>query len=379
MTELLTVSRQWAKRPPDERFLTLDALRESVTDRTKRAAVLEGDTKDLKVFPIGDELFVKAGDFPDGKDTLAKFTNWSMGQLATICGAPAGYLAKLPAPIAADCLNHGIKTMAREKNLILYDKEHTTEITSGEGNVVSMERNVPKNTIRAITSSSYGRIWDIQVVDSILLMNAKANGRWVVPAASYSAEDPKRATTIYGSDRDMFVFLCDPSTPIEVNGKPKFRGFYAYNSEVGSQVLGVATFLYDTICDNRIIWGVEGFIIMRKRHSALAPAWFQDVGLKVLEKYAEAASSREEEMIRKARAIQLGNTPEAVLEFLTTRTKFGTRYAMEAIDYAEKVEGNPTTLWNVVSGLTAIARNIPHTDTRVGYEIEAGKLLNRAA
>mgnify|MGYP001562333058 CR=1 FL=1 len=380
MTSLMAVSREWQRRPPDERFLTLDSLRESVAERTRSAAVMEGDTKDITVSTAGDELFVRAGNFEDGKDTTARFTNWSMGQLATICGAPAGYLSRLPAAIAADCLNHGIKTMQREKNLLLFTKNHTDEVTpQAEGNVVTLARNVPNNVLRAVTSTSYGRIWDIQVVDSIIMMNIRANERWVVPAASYKSEEPKRATTIYGSDRDVFIFLCDPQHPIAVNGKPKFRGFYVYNSEVGSQVLGVATFLYDCVCDNRIIWGVEGFVLMKRRHTSLAPAWFMEEGQGILDKYAESAASREEEVIRKANTIQLGSTPEDVLEFLTVKTNFGKRYAMEAITYAERVEGNPTLLWNVVSGLTAVARNIPHTDTRVGYEIEAGRLLNMAA
>src|SRR3546814_11805905 len=61
-------------------------------------------------------------------------------------------------------------------------------------------------------------------------------------------EVTKGTTTLYASDRDVFLFLVDDANPIEAgrlpNGDPDlfFRGFYCWNSEVGSQTLGMATF-----------------------------------------------------------------------------------------------------------------------------------------
>lgn len=63
----------------------------------------------------------------------------------------------------------------------------------------------------------------------------------------------KDTTTLYASDRDIFLFLVDDTHPIEAgrlpNGEPElfFRGFYAWNSEVGSTTLGIATF-YLRLC-----------------------------------------------------------------------------------------------------------------------------------
>ena len=37
------------------------------------------------------------------------------------------------------------------------------------------------------------------------------------------------------------------------------RGFFAWNSEVGSQSIGAAFFGFDYTCSNRIVWGVEDF------------------------------------------------------------------------------------------------------------------------
>ena len=88
-------------------------------------------------------------------------------------------------------------------------------------------------SLRSLTSPNYGRIWDIQVVEAVERVNH--DGMWKVPAASYSASNPKRATTLYASDRDVFIFLVDPDHPIEVGDDILFRGFYTWNSEVGAQ------------------------------------------------------------------------------------------------------------------------------------------------
>src|SRR3546814_8328037 len=78
-------------------------------------------------------------------------------------------------------------------------------------------------------------------------------------------EGTKGTTTLYASDRDVFLFLVDDANPIEAgrlpNGDPDlfFRGFYCWNSAVGSKTLGMATFYLRAVCMNRNIWGAESF------------------------------------------------------------------------------------------------------------------------
>ena len=82
--------------------------------------------------------------------------------------------------------------------------------------------------------------------------------RWKVPGLldwSTMTDNPfvevtKDTTTLYASDRDVFLFLVDDAHPIEAgrlpNGDPDlyFRGFYCWNSEVGSKTLGIASSLF---------------------------------------------------------------------------------------------------------------------------------------
>jgi len=87
-------------------------------------------------------------------------------------------------------------------------------------------------------------------------------------------------TTLYASDRDVFLFLVDDLNPIEAgrlpDGSPDlyFRGFYCWNSEVGAKTLGIASFYLRAVCQNRNLWGVEDFEEITIRHSKYAASRF---------------------------------------------------------------------------------------------------------
>jgi hypothetical protein len=49
-----------------------------------------------------------------------------------------------------------------------------------------------------------------------------------------------------------------------------FRGFYCWNSEVGSKRFGTASFYLRAVCMNRNLWGVENFEQITIRHSKFA-------------------------------------------------------------------------------------------------------------
>lgn len=89
--------------------------------------------------------------------------------------------------------------------------------------------------------------------------------RWKVPGVldwSTGSYDPmvevtKDTTTLYASDRDVFLFLADDLNPIEVgllpDGAPDlfFRDFYCWNSEVGAKTLGIASLYLCAVGQNR--------------------------------------------------------------------------------------------------------------------------------
>src|SRR3954463_11091983 len=115
-------------------------------------------------------------------------------------------------------------------------------------------------------------------------------------------------TTLYASDRDVFLFLCDDLNPIEAgrlpDGSPDlyFRGFYCWNSEVGSRSLGIASFYLRAVCQNRNIWGAEQFEEITIRHSKYAASRFADEAAPAPPSFAASSASTFVAGIRAARA-----------------------------------------------------------------------------
>lgn len=351
MAQVATVdqraSREWASRPDDQRYLTLAELFDYTHGRAGDCRVFNSDNKELKAYGTEEgELILNTKLGPH------VFNNWSFGQISQIAQAPGSYLRKLSSPLAAACLNEGLLTSQRDENMLMVDND---------------------STIRCATSTTYGRIWDHQIVKAV--QEVASNGAWKVPGASYASSNPKRATTLYASDRDVFMFLVDEDHPVEVNGETLFRGFYAWNSEVGSQVFGLATFLYRYVCDNRMIWGQSNKTELRIKHSSGAPERFLREGKQALLEYSSQSTQPLMEQITRAQNIRVGKDEDEVKEFLKKRGLTAAT-ADRVIESAKAEENCINTPWSLANGMTAYARSISHTDERVKMEREAGKLLD---
>jgi len=353
MGNLMTASREWASRPDDERFVSLPDLHEHVRSRMQRAEVLISTTKAIAVKPEAGE-----GISIETERGKGHFTNWSFGQLCQIAKAPSSYLSSLPAVLSTINLQYGLDSAKRENTMVLMDRK--------EDDI----------TVRSFNSETYGRIWDLDVVNSVEKINQ--DNRWVIPSASYQNANPKRATTLYSSDRDVFIFLVDPNHPIEISGETLFRGFIAYNSEVGKCTFGLMTFLYRYICDNRIIWGAQDVKELKIRHTSGGPSRFIAEGEKALRAYSESSPSEIQAQIIKAKSLEVGTNDKDVSQWLQDRGFTGIM-SKRIVETAQAEEGSTHRLWDIVNGITAYARSITHTDTRLKMEETAGSLLSRYA
>lgn len=352
---------EWAKRPADERFLSLDEMQAHFDLIRARSRGTVTNTFAVKLEP-------KTYDAETGLELVGpnghgyEPTNWSFGQLATLSSAPAGYLKTLPPEMAADCINYGLRFSrpAQEIGVLLYNN----------GNA----------QLRAATGPGYGRIWNNEVIAALRNhVGDGITGPWKVPGEFGKAITVTRDnTTLYASDRDMFVFLADEEHRIVVpnrrDGKSGTlaKGIYIWNSEVGSAKFGMGLFAFDLACCNRIVWGMEGYKEFSFRHSSGAPERFLHEIRPALRAYSNASCEGIEDTIKAAQADKLAD----VKEFLSTR--FGPRIAEKIGVVHQLEEGKPIeTRWDAIVGATAYARGIEHQDTRVDFERTAGALLKR--
>ena len=365
------VSSEWFSRPDDERYLSLGALHEAVRARSERATARTVETKALRVEASRDDAQRLALLVP-GQDMPVAPTHWSYGQLCSLVGAPASYMRQLPAPLAGINLQHGLLS-------------HRTEL------VKTLEADDGRIELRAVTGPDYGRIWDHELVEAVIRIAGDGTGdtRWKVPGLldwSTMTHNPfvevtKDTTTLYASDRDVFLFLVDDAHPIEAgrlpNGDPDlyFRGFYCWNSEVGSKTLGMASFYLRAVCMNRNIWGAESFEEISIRHSKFAGHRFAHQAAPALERFATSSPAPFMAGIRAAREAIVARKDEDRETFLRKRG-FSKAETDRVIKTVLDEEGRPPeSIFDFVQGITALARDKPHQDARLDLEGKAAKLL----
>jgi len=223
--------------------------------------------------------------------------------------------------------------------------------------------------------------------------NGTGDTRWKVPGVldwSTGVYNPRvdvtqDTTTLYASDRDVFLFLVDDLNPIEAgclpDGSPDlyFRGFYCWNSEVGAKTLGMASFYLRAVCQNRNLWGVEDFEEISIRHSKYAANRFAHEAAPALTRFADSSPMPFVNGIRQARERIVARTDEDRSDFLRKRG-FGKAETAKIIETVLAEEGrSPESVFDFVQGITAVARGKSHQDARLDYEGRAKKLLDQAA
>lgn len=363
MTNITVANAQWASRPADERFLTLEELATFVSTRNALSTDVDVQYRDLRVMAVPD-----SNDLMLTAPTLAApvgFTHFSFDKLAEYCSAPTGHLRRMAA--------RGSTRLAAE----LYNEslEHQ-ETWAGETMAVYVHDG---SQLRTMTSTKFGRIFDSDAVAAVQSINA--DGRWSVPLKAYGGVNSTEATTLYASDRDIFIFMVDEARPIEVDAQTFYRGFYVYNSELGDKKFGLSTFLYERVCANRIIWGARDIKGIEIKHIENAPLRFMEEARPVLAALAGASSEPVEYMLRKARNFEVAETADSAEAWLRDRG-FGVKEARSAVllagTGAEGTTGNPTSLLSLVEAGTAACRSIENTDKRLGQEARWSNLLARA-
>ncbi|ODT82497.1 MAG: DUF932 domain-containing protein [Pelagibacterium sp. SCN 64-44] len=367
------VSSEWFKRPDDERYLSMSELYASVRGRTERSHTRTVESAAIRVEAHSNNPEHMTLILP-GADAPAAPTHWSFGQLSGLVGAPAAYLRQLPAPLAAINLQYGLSTHRAEQIKTLETVDGRVEL-------------------RAVTGPDYGRIYDHELVEAVqkIAGNGTGDTRWKVPGVldwSTGIYNPdvniaKDTTTLYASDRDVFLFLVDDRNPIEAgrlpNGEPDlfFRGFYCWNSEVGAKTLGIASFYLRAVCQNRNLWGVEDFQEITIRHSKYAAGRFAHEAEPALTRFANSSPLAFVNGVKASRQQIVARNDDDRTDFLRKRG-FSKAETAKIIETVLVEEGRkPESIFDFVQGITRTARDKPHQDARLDLEGKAKKLLDQ--
>ena len=251
-----TAHREWASRPPDERYASVHALYDAA-----RARRLRTEERTIETVALGRSGGVRRARLRDTSGRQAALTNWSFEQLAGIAAAPPKYLRTLPAAIASDAINHGLRRQRREQHQLLVDRDEPW-------------------TVHAVTSPRYARVHHDELAGRVLDLMTQ-HPAWSLPLGYkdgvFGAE--RVPSGAYLGDRDMFLFLVDGNRdlddPTDRRTLAVFRGFILRNSDVGAAALTLDVFLFRAVCGNHIIWGFQHVVGFRRRHvgASIQDAW----------------------------------------------------------------------------------------------------------
>src|SRR5262245_45592512 len=248
--------REWASRPPDERYASVHALYEAARARRMRIEERTVETGEFRTEAVDDDLA-----FRETSGRTAASTHWSFGQLASIAGAPPNYLRMLPAAIASEAINFGLRRVGREQHqLFVEDTEPWT--------------------MHAIMSPRYARVHHDELASRVLDLMA-AHPAWHLPLGYKDGEfgAEKIPSGAYLGDRDMFLFLVDGNRdlddPTDRTHAGLFCGFILRIIVVGAAALTLDVFLFRAVCGNHLIWGFQHVAGFRRRHvgASIQDAW----------------------------------------------------------------------------------------------------------
>ena len=251
-----TAHREWASRPPDERYASVHALYEAARARRQQLEERTIETGEFRTEAVDDDLA-----FRESSGRTAALTHWSFGQLATIAGAPPNYLRTLPASIASSAINYGLRG-------------------SSANSISCSSTDTAPWTVHAITSPRYARVHHDELASRVLDLMAQ-HPAWHLPLGYKDGEfgAERVPSGAYLGDRDMFLFLVDGNRdlddPTDRTHAGLFRGFILRNSDVGAAALTLDVFLFRMVCGNHIIWGFQHVAGFRRRHvgASIQDAW----------------------------------------------------------------------------------------------------------
>lgn len=360
MTTLMEAHRQWKSRPADERYSSVADMHAAATGSKELARRSQIPTSKLRVEAHAGDVYLIGA-----KDQI-ELTNWSFGQLSTAADAPASYLRRLPAHMAADCINHGIRQSITDKdrdrdNLMLFKKEHSGMVT-----------------LRALTSTKYTRIWNADITSR--LVELEAGSDWQpAPAAAGGSRG------LYLGDRDMFAFMVDNNRRVyeKAPGGGLSRGFFVVNSETGAASFSIKSFFYSHICENHMVWGSSNIKEVKIRHVGNADGIATEELHAELTAYADSSAKEDELKIEKMRTYVIGKDLDAILDKVMGLkigglNKKTVTAGYELAQQREDWYGAPNTMWGLAGGLTEIARDLPNADDRLSLETTTGKLMEIA-
>lgn len=359
MSNIDTAAREYASRPQDERFSSVEALVQHARDEQARSKEI--------IYPMSQlALTSDAGQVKlvSGKGT-AQFSHWAFGQFCRAVGAPANYMRDIAPELAASCLNYSLSKTRQQD-----DAKMSLLVKAPNGN--------PSPVVRAVTTDSYTRLWDGDFYGPIV-NTIMQHGDWKTPPTW----DGKPAGA-YRGDRDSFVILVnggsiveDPSLLNEEGDASKmFRGILLRNSEVGSASIVIEQILFRFICGNHMLWGAVSDRTYRRRHigSTVNRDTIREIG-KLAHEFSRQSAERDSAIIAALISHNIASDKDGVVKELRGMGLSKGDAEASFDECVKKEHASPMSYWGIAQGMTRVSQMAGYEDSRFIMDQIAAKVL----
>ena len=341
MATLKKASYQLFSRPNDERFDDFDSFYQHC-DRRKE----ESETH----WKAPSEVIPTRGNRDLGLkltgDRLYSLNDWSFGQTCQLAEVKKETVNRLRTETAAQVLLETIPNGPKPFQIL----------TRGD-------------TVRSIHGVSYTRLFDSDILE--LVIDEALD--FTPPPKGFNG-----ATGLCAGEQDMFAFLIDDTSWVDIGGEQFAPGFFIWNSEVGRRTVGIETFWYQRICANHIVWDATEVVSYSRKHTANVVEAVDDIRL-LLRRLVQTRDRRKDSFaksIGKAMTTSLGSTQEDVLKAISG-FGIGMNYIKEAIE-TMATQSAGFTVFGAVDSLTRITGRITNAGDRAEQDLKIGQLLSLA-
>lgn len=385
-TNLMAAHRQWANRPNDERFNSIEEMALAAKNKRNSSSEQTLHINRMKAYQTSDDGIA----FSLGNRQDIVVNNYAFKQLCGHLDYPTnGLVDKIPANLVTEILNHRLDVISKS------NPEKEIQVLMDTGKDV---------TIRSITSDRYGRFWDDEAIKYLKMFE---NRGYKVPPARPSSEDQpgsriateadcvkgsrvKPGDTIapaglYMGDRDMFAIMINPDDATDDGGgNGLVRGMFITNSEVGARSFSITEFTLQEVCGNHIVWGATDIVQVRYRHigdcanriNASMRQWRGDVK-RNWTPYLNTISAMRRSLI--------ANNRDDVIDGLyglridNNLTKSVITDAYDNADEFRDQDGDPRTWYGMTNAITRRSQLQSNADKRFDIDTAVGKLYEFAA
>lgn len=341
MANLKRAYQQLFARPADERF-------SNFTDLYLHCSKLKDESQvhwkhPTDVFPVNSHgnLALKLP-----ADQAYLLNEWSFGQVCAIAEVKKETVNRLRVETATQVLTETLPNGSRPFQVM----------TRGD-------------KIRSIHGVSYTRLFDADLLDVVIDEASDFNP----PPVGLNG-----GTGLYAGEQDMFAFLVDDQSWVDIGGEQFAPGFFIWNSEVGRRTVGIETFWFQRVCANHIVWDATEVVSYRRKHTANVVEAVDDIRL-LLRRLVQIRDQRKDafaKAMRNAMDTKLGSTKDEVSQLLAGQG-IGMSYIKAAVEMMEN-QSRQFTLFQAVDSLTRLTGRLKNAGDRAEQDLKIGRLLSLA-